>query len=70
MTHYIHGGMKLVSSAEMMSYETEIVIWVLVLEDCNQVVENGSSRLAGRNIGSIGWLFSCVPCGPWNIGDE
>ncbi len=61
---------RLVSSAEMMGYETEIVILFLVLEDCILVVENGSSRLASRNIGSIGLLFSCVPCGPWNIGDE
>ena len=70
VTHHIHGGVKLVSSAEMMGYETEIAIWVLVLEDCNPVVENGSSRLARRNIGSIVLLFSCVPCVPWNIGDR
>ena len=69
VTHHGHGGVKLVSIAEMMGYETEIAIWVLVLEDCNPVVENGSSRLAGRNIGSIVLLFSGVPCGPWNIGD-
>ncbi len=53
----------------MMGYETKSVIWFLVLEDCNPVVENGSSRLVGRNIGSIVLLFSCVPCVPWNIGD-
>ncbi len=69
VTHHGHGGVKLVNSAEMMGYETEIVIGFLVLEGCNPVVENGSSRLAGRNIGSIVLLFSCVPCGPWNIGD-
>jgi hypothetical protein len=52
---------KLVIIAEMMGYETEIVILFLVLEDCMLVVENGSSRLASRNIGSIGLLFSCDP---------
>jgi hypothetical protein len=57
VTHHGHSEVKLVSSAEMMGYETEIVIWFLVLEDCNPVVENGSSRLAGRNIGSIVLLF-------------
>ena len=69
VTYHSHGGVTLVSSVEMMGYETEIVIWFLVLEDCNPVVENGSSRLARRNIGSIVLLFSGVPCGPWNIGD-
>ena len=69
VTHHGHSGVKLASSAEMMGYETEIVIWFLVSEDCTPVVENGSSRLADRNIGSIVLLFSCVPCGPWNIGD-
>ncbi len=69
VTHHGHGGVKLVSSAEMMGYEIESVILVLVLEDCDPVVENGSSRLARRNIGSIVLLFSGVPFGPWNIGD-
>ena len=71
VTYHSHGGVKLVSSAEMMGYEIESVILVLVLEDCNPVVvvENGSSRLARRNIGSIVLLFSGVPCGPWNIVD-
>jgi hypothetical protein len=69
VTHHGHGGVRLESSAGMMGYETESAIFVLVLEDCNPVVENGSSRLARRNIGSIVLLFSGVPCGPWNIVD-
>ena len=69
VTHHIHGGVKLVSSAETMGYETEILISFLVLADGILVMENGSSRLARRNIGSIVLLFSGVPYGPWNIGD-
>ncbi len=65
VTH--HGGVKLVSSAETMGYETEILISFLVLADGILVMENGSSRLVSRSIGSIGLLFSCVPCGPWSI---
>ncbi len=62
MTHNLSANLaRLVSSAEMMGYETEIAFWFLVLEDCIPVVEKqsiGTSQYWQHKVA----IFLCSLC--------